>query len=42
MIDGLEGRKPVAMSWIYTQQPLRILDAEVQLQSKADFKKVLP
>jgi penicillin amidase len=42
LIDGLKGNKPVAMSWIYTQQPLRILDAVYALshsKSKADFKK---
>ena len=42
LIDGLEEKNPVAMSWIYTQQPLRILDAVYQLshaKSKADFQK---
>jgi penicillin amidase len=42
LIDGLKGNKPVAMSWVYTQQPLRILDAVYALshsKSKADFKK---
>lgn len=42
LIDGLEANKPVAMSWIYTQQPLHILEAVYQLshaKSKADFQK---
>lgn len=42
LIDGLDQKKPVAMSWIYTQQPLHILDAVYQLshaKSKTDFKK---
>jgi penicillin amidase len=42
LIDGLNTSKPVAMSWIYTQQPIRILDAVYQLshaKSKADFHK---
>jgi penicillin amidase len=42
LIDGLNAKKPVAMSWIYTQQPLHILDAVYELshaKSKADFKK---
>jgi penicillin amidase len=42
LIDGLEGKKPVAMSWTYTQQPLQILDAVYQLshaKSKTDFQK---
>lgn len=42
LIDGLNEKKPVAMSWIYTQQPLHILDAVYQLshaKSKADFQK---
>ena len=42
LIDGLDSKNPVAMSWIYTQQPLHILDAVYQLshaKSKADFQK---
>jgi penicillin amidase len=42
LIDGLNQKKPVAMSWIYTQQPLHILDAVYKLshsKNKADFKK---
>jgi penicillin amidase len=41
LIDGLNAKKPVAMSWIYTQQPLHILDAVYELshEKQADFKK---
>jgi penicillin amidase len=42
LIDGLKGNKPVAMSWVYTQQPIHILDAVYTLshaKSKADFQK---
>ena len=42
MIDGLSKDKPVAMSWIYTQQPIQILDAVYMLshaKSKDDFHK---
>lgn len=42
LIDGLRQDKPVAMSWIYTQQPIQILDAVYTLshaKSKADFQK---
>jgi penicillin amidase len=42
MLDGLNKDKPVAMSWIYTQQPIQILDAVYMLshsKSKADFQK---
>ncbi|MFE3871445.1 penicillin acylase family protein [Flavobacterium sp. ZS1P70] len=42
MIDGLNKEKPVAMSWIYTQQPIQILDAVYTLshaKSKEDFHK---
>ncbi|MFV8344280.1 penicillin acylase family protein [Flavobacterium sp. XS2P39] len=42
LIDGLKKDKPVAMSWIYTQQPILILDAVYRLshaKSKADFHK---
>ncbi|EIA10182.1 penicillin acylase family protein [Flavobacterium frigoris] len=41
LIDGLNSNKPVAMSWIYTQQPIHILDAVYTLshaKSKADFQ----
>jgi penicillin amidase len=42
LIVGLDNKKPVAMSWIYTQQPIHILDAVYALshaKSKADFQK---
>jgi penicillin amidase len=42
LIDGLQQDKPVSMSWIYTQQPIQILDAVYKLshaKSKADFQK---
>ena len=42
MIDGFNKDKPVAMSWIYTQQPIQILDAVYMLshsKSKNDFQK---
>ena len=42
LIDGLQQDKPVAMSWIYTQQPIKILDAVYALshaKSKVDFQK---
>lgn len=42
LIDGLHKDKPVAMSWIYTQQPIKILDAVYMLshsKSKTDFQK---
>jgi penicillin amidase len=42
LIDGLKESKPVAMSWIYTHQPIQILDAVYLLshaKSKADFHK---
>jgi penicillin amidase len=42
LIDGLNVNKPVSMSWIYTQQPIHILDAVYALshaKSKTDFKK---
>ncbi|MEC5167132.1 penicillin amidase [Flavobacterium sp. PL11] len=42
LIDGLQKDKPVAMSWIYTQQPIEILDAVYMIshaKSKADFQK---
>jgi penicillin amidase len=43
LIDGLNAKKPVAMSWIYTQQPLHILDAVYELshaKSKLTLRKV--
>lgn len=42
LIVGLDDKKPVAMSWIYTQQPIHILDAVYTLshaKSKADFQR---
>ena len=42
LIDGLEKDKPVAMSWIYTQQPIHILEAVYTLSHAkgiADFQK---
>ena len=42
LIDGLASNKPVALSWIYTQQPIHILDAVYSLshaKSITDFKK---
>ncbi|CAH0334697.1 Acyl-homoserine lactone acylase QuiP [Flavobacterium sp. CECT 9288] len=42
LMDGLEPNKPVALSWIYIQQPINILDAVYSLshaKSKADFRK---
>ena len=42
LIVGLDKDKPVAMSWIYTQQPIRILEAVYRLshaESKEDFLK---
>ncbi|RYJ53733.1 penicillin acylase family protein [Flavobacterium petrolei] len=42
LIDGLQQDKPVSMSWIYTQQPIQILDAVYALshaKSKGDFQK---
>ncbi|MFV8358593.1 penicillin acylase family protein, partial [Flavobacterium sp. XS1P32] len=42
LIDGLKNDKPVALSWIYTQQPRQILDAVYELshaKSKTDFQK---
>ncbi|NGY38560.1 penicillin acylase family protein [Flavobacterium sp. XN-5] len=42
LIDGLDNKNPVAMSWIYTQQPIQILEAVYMLshsKSKADFQK---
>jgi penicillin amidase len=42
LIDGLNKDKPVALSWIYTQQPIQILDAVYKIshaKSKEDFQK---
>ena len=42
LIEGLKKDKPVALSWIYTQQPILILDAVYALshaKNKADFQK---
>jgi len=42
LIEGLNADKPIAMSWIYTQQPIQILDAVYLIshaKSKKDFKK---
>ncbi|MFV5691181.1 penicillin acylase family protein [Flavobacterium sp. LT1R49] len=42
LIDGLNKNKPIAMSWIYTQQPIQILDAVYRLshaKSITDFQK---
>jgi penicillin G amidase len=42
LIDGLKKDQPVALSWIYTQQPILILDAVYALshaKDKADFQK---
>lgn len=41
-IEGLDNKKPVAMSWIYTQQPIQILESVYILshsKSIADFQK---
>jgi len=42
LMDGLNKNQPVALSWIYTQQPIRILDAVYILshaKNKEDFHK---
>ncbi|MGO4905579.1 penicillin acylase family protein [Flavobacterium sp. W20_MBD1_R3] len=42
LLVGLDADKPVAMSWIYTQQPIQILDAVYRLshaKNKEDFQK---
>ncbi len=42
ILDGLHQQNPVAMSWIYTQQPIHILDATYSLchaKSVDDFRK---
>ena len=37
LIDGLQKDKPVAISWIYTQQPIHILEAVYQLSHAKDI-----
>jgi len=42
LLDGLNQKNPIAMSWIYTQQPLRILDAVYGIahaKNRDDFQK---
>jgi penicillin G amidase len=42
---GLKQKKPVAMQWIYTQQPIKILDATYSLchaKDLANFKENIP
>ena len=42
LIEGLQKDKPIALSWIYTQQPILILDAVYALshaKNKTDFQK---
>ncbi|MWB93375.1 penicillin acylase family protein [Flavobacterium sp. GA093] len=42
VLANLKSKRPIAMSWIYTQQPIQILDAVYGLshaKSKEDFKK---
>ncbi|MFV5684710.1 penicillin acylase family protein [Flavobacterium sp. GB2R13] len=42
LIDGLNKKTPVAMCWIYTQQPIQILDAVYRLshaKNRTDFQK---
>ena len=42
LINGLQKDKPISMSWIYTQQPIQILDAVYMLshaKSKQNFQK---
>jgi penicillin amidase len=38
LIDGLNIKNPVAMSWIYTQQPIQILDAVYKLSHAKDVE----
>jgi penicillin amidase len=42
LITGLDNNEPVAMSWIYTQQPIHILDAVYTLShaKQSRFSKV--
>jgi penicillin amidase len=42
LLDGLKNSKPVALSWTYTHQPIKILSAAYLLshsKNKIDFKK---
>jgi penicillin G amidase len=42
VLDGMHQKNPVAMSWIYTQQPIKILDATFALchaKNVDDFRK---
>jgi penicillin amidase len=42
LLSGLKNGKPVAMSWIYTQQPIRIIEAVYAIshsKSISDFQK---
>ncbi|MEO7977830.1 penicillin acylase family protein [Flavobacterium sp.] len=44
LLERLDSKNPIAMSWIYTQQPIQILDAVYGLshaKSKEDFKKAV-
>ena len=44
LLERLESKNPIAMSWIYTQQPIKILDAVYgfsHAKSKEDFKKAV-
>ena len=44
VLENLKSKKPIAMSWIYTQQPIQILDAVYGLshaKSKEDFRKAV-
>lgn len=44
LLERLDRKNPIAMSWIYTQQPIQILDAVYGLshaKSKDDFKKAV-
>ncbi|MDQ5928623.1 MAG: penicillin amidase [Bacteroidota bacterium] len=44
LLERLKSKDPIAMSWIYTQQPIQILDAVYGLshaKNKNDFKKAV-
>ncbi|KUJ60441.1 penicillin amidase [Flavobacteriaceae bacterium CRH] len=44
LLERLDRKNPIAMSWIYTQQPIQILDAVYGLshaKSKDEFKKAV-
>lgn len=44
VLERLDKKNPIAMSWIYTQQPIKILDAVYGLshsKNKEDFKKAV-